>query len=60
MRVRTVEWSRKGGFEDQCTYVEWHPKLWCLDHNMKDVKQRASSAALLSHAQGKVSAQEGT
>ena len=26
MRVRTAERC----FEDQCTYVEWHPKLWCL------------------------------
>lgn len=35
--------------------------IWqVMDHNMKDVKQRASSAALLTHAQQKVSAREGT
>lgn len=32
-RARPGEGSREGGFEDQCTYVEWHPKLWYVSQH---------------------------
>lgn len=62
VRMR-AEGSRKGAFEDQFTYVERLPKLWCVTrfrsqhgtHETEDFQ-----CELSSHAQAQVSAQEGT
>lgn len=59
MRAWAGQGSREGALKISALMQNGIPNCG-MYHSMKDVKQRVSGAALLSHAQGKVSAREGT